>query len=302
MTVGVGQRRAKRIVFAAQAGDGVGQLVLRRGEHGGNLGVGTHAGAVVGDRRAAAEQADARSALVRLGAKHFDESDLSGGAHVRRAAGAEIVTVDLHKAQIFADLDLTSVNERRRFFFGREKGADRQILCHRFVGARLDLLQLLGRERQTRVDGHLVLAEMKADVFDAVELVRDPRKEMLAAVALHPVKAQRKIHFAAHGLADRQRRLGAVYDFAVFFLRVKDAGAVQRSAVAALSAPLGEESGAVEPHGVTAPLRRAGGDGRFKMKEESILIIQSFGHGPASVFSIVAQPPPRGKSPRRGRA
>ena len=86
---------------------------------------------------------------------------------------------------------------------------------------------------------------MKAYVIKAVKTVDYSRNYMLARVVLHIAKAKIKIQLTVIGLSHTQRLIGEVKYFTVFYLHVRYIRAAYISAVALLTAALGEKCGSV---------------------------------------------------------
>ena len=68
-------------------------------------------------------------------------------------------------------------------------------------------------------------------------------------------------------------------DLTLFLARIRHAHAAERAGIAALSAALGKEGGAVERHGVKSAALFAREDARGEFSHMRVGVKQLFGHG-----------------------
>ena len=213
------------------------------------------------------------------GIQQLDDPDLAGARNVRRTAGAEVIAGDFNQTQPLGNVQLAAIVERRRLGGGGEEGAYGEVFADGAVGGKLHRALRVLVEHAVIVHGHLLVAEVEADIIIAVQAVNQSRNDMLAAVALHPLIAQVKINFAGQHFAHGNRRARQMLHLAAALDRARDFGIADIAAVAALPAALGEKRRAVEHDGKTVPGGGAGKHARVKVGCIGVFVVESLDHG-----------------------
>ena len=164
----------------------------------------------------------------------------AAGAHVRAGELG-----DAHGAlqRLFAAVGQDG--QLRRLGIADDDGV---ILPDVAVGPALDLQHALPGNVGVVVDGDGIGSHVEAGVVAVVGAAQHAGDDMLAGVLLHVVKAALPVDLAGDGLAHGQRLVAGVIDHAVRLMNVPYINAAQRAVVGALSAALGVEGGAVQPH------------------------------------------------------
>ena len=130
-----------------------------------------------------------------------------------------------------------------------------------------------------KVDRRAVLVHVEADVLAAPERVRMAGHQMLGRVDLHAREARFPVKLARHFRAGDERSVTEMDDLALFLARIRHAHAAERAGIAALSAALREEGGAVERYGKAAAALFAREDARGEFSHMRVGVKQLFGHG-----------------------
>ena len=161
------------------------------------------------DRRegaVAADEGDARAALVALEGRDDDDADLGGGARVRAAAGLAVEALGL---------DDPDVGRRRpraaRRPWARASAAESVVTRTGRASQTISFARPLGRARlvgaSTGRSRSIVVdlaAEVEGDRLGAGHLDEGPREQVLAVVLLHVVAAPLGVDAAVHPLAGQR--------------------------------------------------------------------------------------------------
>ena len=103
--------------------------------------------------------------------------------------------------------------------------------------------------------------------------------QMLGRVDLHARKARFPVQLAGHFRAGDERGIAEMEDLALLLARIRHTHAAERTGIAALSAALREEGGAVERYGKAAAALFAREDARGEFPQMRVGVKQLFGHG-----------------------
>ena len=199
---------------------------------------------------------DAEHALVRLDFEDLDHADLSGCGWMCAAAGNAVRRVfdrtDADDGDILFDGERFAQRQLRRLGFCVEMaGDDRRIGPDRLIRTELCVLCHLPGERfeiriffEADVDGHVVVSHVEAAVDAAVFTVEHAAEDVLAAVALHVVKAMGPVDGKLDGVAALQCvrcAVDAVQDVVFVFVDIDDRQSVHGADITALTAAGREE-------------------------------------------------------------
>ena len=198
---------------------------------------------------------------------------------MRCAARAKIHPRHLHDAHRHRERLFLPERHRRKLFLRWPEDVYRKVFPHILVCKTLEPQKLLRVNLAVKVDRRAVLVHMEADVLAAPERVRMAGHQMLGRVDLHAREARFPVKLARHFRADGERSAAEMDDLALFLARIRHAHAAERAGIAALSAALREEGGAVERYGKAAAALFAREDARGEFSHMRVGVKQLFGHG-----------------------
>ena len=121
---------------------------------------------------------------------------------MRRAAGAPVEALrvdDPDASDIFQLFAFGAVVERAKLVRLRIIAADRHVGAYGAVGFAFRFFDLLLREDAVYIKGHVVRAEMEADVVKSIKAVNGAAEQVLAEMILHFAEALLKVERAVHG-------------------------------------------------------------------------------------------------------
>ena len=171
----------------------------------------------------------------------LDQSDLAGPLHMRRTAGAHIISRDHDDPDLSFDLDLAAVLKLLQFFLCRIERLDFQILPHRAVRFPLDLHQLLICEHTAEIHGAVLRAEMKSHVIISETGMDQSGHDMLAAVLLHFHETLFPVDPAGHAHSRIKRPVRHVQDASVPLLHIRHTNPAEHPCIRVLAAAFREK-------------------------------------------------------------
>ena len=192
---------------------------------------------------------------------------------MRRAAGADIVTLNGHDAHILLQVELAAVGHLREPLRRRVLCPDRNVAIHGLVRKPLDVHELGPRELAVIVHRDRVFPEVEADVVKSVFAVDQSRNDVLARVALHAPEALRPVDFPAHLRAGRERHVRIVHDHIRQELHIQHMRTAEYAGIGRLAAALRKKHRLIEHDGVALPVRVAAQHGRGKITAVTVKII-----------------------------
>ena len=192
---------------------------------------------------------------------------------MRRAAGADIVTLNGHDAHILLQVELAAIFHMRQLLRGRVLCPDRHVAIHGLVRKPLDVHELGPRELAVIIHCDHIFSKVEADVVKSEFTVDQSRNDVLTRVALHAPEALRPVDFPAHLRAGRERRVRIVHDRIRQQLHVQNARAAEHTGIGRLATALREKHRLIEHDSVALPVRVAAQHGRGKITAVTVKII-----------------------------
>ncbi len=179
-------------------------------------------------------------------AEQLDQADLAGALHMDAAAGAGIVSGNLHDPHRPGQRPLGAVENIRQFLGRRRPDLQGDIAVDGLVGFALDFRQILRRDDAVKVNGGHVGAHVETHIVMAVGGVDQSGDDVLAGVLLHQVEAVVVVHDALDGFSHNQGVVAQVEHPLPRLPDVEHLCSAKGSPVRILAAALGVEGGLIQ--------------------------------------------------------
>jgi hypothetical protein len=176
---------------------------------------------------------------------------------MRRTAGAGIHALDRYDADVFRERKLCAIDHRGKLLGARIRNTDGKIFENGLVCKILHAIEHGTIHNNVNIKGYDI-SKVEANVFRTVQTMQDARNDMLACVALHALKAKRKIYLTRNDVTHIRRTAEKMENTPFPLLNVQNLEAAERSAIRTLTAALGKEGRGIRFHKIAAHAFRNG--------------------------------------------
>ena len=143
------------------------------------------------------------------------------------AAGTAVDTGNCNQAHRTLQFFFAAVVDLCKLCLIRVRDFQRKILKNRLIGQIFDFLNLLGRKRAVKIQGHLFFVDVEANIVTAIQFMRDPGNHVFSAVLLHQFKSPRKIDLSVHLLSGLQGRLRKMHNLITLIAGIQNLDTAQ---------------------------------------------------------------------------